>query len=137
MEHIENEFLQPVQSVSNLSPFDSDENYENCPHCTRRFFVGRLSPHLKSCSNKNPYKKIIVSKKFLAKIDKPISKSDNYNLSDRKSRYNQNINIKENEEKEENRRKMDEKDEEVGNERIYGSSNKKKNGKNDIRFFKK
>ena len=156
MDHSENEFLQPVQSAKTLSPLDSDENYENCPHCARRFFVGRLSPHLKSCSNKNPYKKIVVSKKFLAKIETPISNlapnydnndfsEKNYILNDNvggksgigkdgksigtptRSRNNQNINLKENNSEEKNENRRK-------IEGIHGSPNQNKVGnsrKND------
>ena len=37
-----------------------DENYEYCPHCNRRFFIGRLEPHLKSCKPGKPLKPLKV-----------------------------------------------------------------------------
>ena len=35
-----------------------DEEYENCPNCNRRFFMGRLKLHLKSCKEGKPLKKL-------------------------------------------------------------------------------
>ena len=38
--------------------FSSEENYEYCPHCNRKFFVGRLKLHLKSCKEGNTFKPV-------------------------------------------------------------------------------
>jgi len=38
--------------------FSSDENYEYCPHCNRKFFLGRLKLHLKSCKEGKPLKPV-------------------------------------------------------------------------------
>ena len=50
-----------MKADSNIS-----DDFEQCPNCNRRFFTGRMSPHLKFCKDKKPYKPII--RKQLANI---------------------------------------------------------------------
>ena len=48
--------FESIFKIEGITIEEDEVIYEICPNCSRKFFEGRLRLHLKSCTDKKPFK---------------------------------------------------------------------------------